>query len=438
MQTQLLNSVAIPIRWFHTSLAIFVSTLYWSLQVFGSSLSLDMFHFSIILIAGMLWLTDRKNRAILSIVCGYLVGSLQGITLKSGVADGQIITSTMTALTLAFLSVGFRGRFSKKGLLFLALSVLIPVFFGIFSFYFSDYQFIPSEAKKFLLFSVFLVMTVSCASKENIFLWRLLAHTVCAVSLLAILNFLLFQIGYSYGGLVYPIIPVSVTVLPLMYLFTRDSLYLAYTLAMILLIAFGLLQPSAKIMLLIVILSVVALRKFTFYGIVASGVALIVLVYGSLVFDDMLRHKWFSIFSALEAAKNLAFSGSVDDVEILFRTSAGNLIAEFLSVIKLLMDSFFVPYGIGFSISDTLGWLSMANEAAYAPASTENAIYPLHLGVYYLLLWYGPLVLLFLYFREYYFFMTVFIIFSLSAPTLIFLSSILCYNFTHNYREIDK
>ena len=162
---------------------------------------------------------------------------------------------------------------------------------------------------------------------------------------------------------------------------------------------------------------------------------ILALSFASLEFDDMLNHKIFSLLSSFGSIAEIVSSGEVNNAGVFFYTSVGNIVAEFFTVFGVLVENFFLPLGAGFVVPDLYGWLSFANDAAYLPLSTPDAKYPLHLGFYYLLIWYGPLIIIFKNFRKILIFLISFSLFSLSAPSLVFLAAILTTKNTKNLPE---
>lgn len=419
---------------FYTSVSVFFAITFWFIQIFSSSSFVDLFNFSLILIGSLLFIVDKKNILFLAVICGYLTASTQGLTFESGIKDGQIFTGTITSLVLSILLLIKIGKFSKNKINLLIIVLSLPFLFAIISYLLDDHYFIYSEAKKFIFFFVFLTVALTCHHNQEQLLFKFVVYSIFFVTILSILAYFMFNVSYSYSGINYPIIPISVAIIPLIYIFNKNSLFLKYSLFIVFLFIFGLIQPSAKIIILISFVLVISLAKLKFSGITFVLLFVGLLGFGLLDFDNNMRHKVLTLSSSWDVAINLILSGSVEDSFIFFRTSVGNIMAEFITVIRFLFDSFFLPPGVGYVIPDIFGWLSMSNDASYDIASHADAKYPLHLGIYYLLLWYGPfLIFSYHYFKNIKFFMVSFILFSLSTPSLILLSSLLI-----NHGEIKK
>ena len=427
----------ITLSWYSVAnlLAIFTGILFWSIQAFSSSLLIDVFNV-LVLISTFFFFGFKYSFLGLAIICGYLSGSLQGVITPDATSnEGAYLTSSLTSLILSIFLVITRWSFWKTDLKFLIIAISIPALFTAVSFILSDYYFIYSEFKKFFMFIVFLTIALTFNHTKIKEVILLTAHTIFGISLFAILAFNVLGVEFNYGGSIYAAIPSSILLLPLLYLVFQNRVFLFYTLFILLFLALGFLQPSAKLLVILFFVLLLELRKVHLSRIL-SFIGFVILVnFLSLEFDDMMNHKIYSLFSSFSSITEIISSGVVDNASIFFFTSVGNIVAEFFTVLGVLNDNFFLPLGVGFVVPDLYGWLSYANDAAYNSASTPNAKYPLHLGFYYLMIWYGPLILIFKNFRKIFIFLISFSLFSMSAPTLIFLSAILTTKSTKNFSE---
>ena len=245
------------------------------------------------------------------------------------------------------------------------------------------------------------------------------------VSMCGVLVYWITGTGYDYGNNSFALIPVSIMPVPMLLLFRPNRLLQGYSIVILLLLIFGVLQPSSKLILLLIIIFCVALKKGSITGFAALVVVSTVVLNGLLVFDDILRHKVYSVMAIVNAAPGVYGLQSGVDPSLIFITSAGNIFAEFITIIKLLSDFWFFPIGAGFAITDPYGWLSMANEYAYDDSASELKIFPLHLGFFYLLVWFGPFIILLRKYKKAFYFLSAFCLLGLSVPSTILLSGIL-------------
>ena len=416
-------------------LAIFTGIFFWLIQVFDSSLLIDGFN-SLILISVFLFFAYSYSFLGLALICGYLAGSLQGIIISdTQMNEGVILTTSLTSLILSIFLVISRGSLRKTHLNFLIIIISIPALFTVVSFAFSDYHFIFSEFKKFLMFIVFLMVALTFNHTKIKEIINITSHTIFGTSLFAILAFKILGIEYNYGGLIYAAIPSSILLLPILYFVYQSKILLFYTLFILLILLLGFLQPSAKLLIILFCVLLLELRKVKLSRILSFAAFALVINFAALEFDTNMNHKIYSLFSSFSSIAEIISLGVATNASVFFFTSVGNIVAEFFTVLGVLIDNLFLPLGVGFVVPDLYGWLSYANDAAYNSASTPNAKYPLHLGFYYLVIWYGPLILIFKNFRKIFIFLISFSLFSLSAPSLIFLSAILTTKSTKNLSE---
>lgn len=373
----------------------------------------------------------------MALICGYLAGSLQGLLIENSIIiEGASLTTSLTSLLLSMFLVISRGSFRKNDIKFLLIIALIPFLFTWYTYVFSDYYFIYSEFKKFLFFIVFLTVAITFEHEKIKDIIYLSAHAIFGISLVAILAFNVLGIEFNYGGTYYAVIPASILLLPILHIIFQSRVFLFYSFFIVLILALGFLQPSAKLIVILSFALLWELRRVRLSRIITFAAFALAISLASLELDDIANYKIFSLISSLGTIPDIISAGAVDNARVFFYTSAGNIIAEFFTVLGVLASNSLFPLGVGFSVPDLYGWLSFANDAAYDLDSTPNATYPLHLGFYYLLLWYGPLIIIFNRFREVLLFLIIFSLFALSTPSLIFLSAILTPRGTENMFEI--
>lgn len=416
-------------------LAIFTGILFWFIQITGSISLITGFN-AFMLLSAFLFFANRYSFIGMALICGYLAGSLQGLLIANlTMIEGAYLTTSMTSLLLSMFLVISRGSIKKDDIKFLIIITLIPVLFTGYSFFSSDYYFIYSEFKKFLMFIVFFMVALTFEHTKIKEIIHLSSHAIFGISLVAILAFNVLGIEYDYGGTNYAVIPPSIMLLPLLHLVFQRRIFLFYTLFILLILVFGFLQPSAKLLVILFFVLLFELRKVRLSRIITFAAIALVINFAALEFDDIANYKFFSLLSSLGSIPEIISSGTVVNASVFFYTSAGNVIAEFFTILGVLTNNLFFPLGVGFVVPDLYGWLSFANDAAYDSASTPNAKYPLHLGFYYLMIWYGALIIIFKRFREVLLFLISFSFFALSAPSLILLSAILTAKGTENLFE---
>lgn len=416
--------------------AMLTGILFWLIQIFGPASWIDGFNALVIITSAILFGT-KKSFIGMALICGYLAGSLQGIVIaETEMKDGMILTTTLTLLIISILLVTANGRFHKNDIKFLIYASSIPATFAVLSFVLGDYYFIFSEFKKFVIFFAFLTIALTVEHAKQKELLRLTVNAVFTILLFAIFAFFIFGVEFDYGGLRYPAIPPSILLIPILYLVHQSKVLLIYTLFILLFLLLGFLQPSAKLLIILFCVLVMRLRKLRISSLLLFVTLFLVFNLVSFQFDTMLNHKIFSLLSSFGPIMEIVSSGEVSKASIFFYTSVGNIIAEFFTVFGILVENFFFPLGAGFVIPDLYGWLSFANDAAYHPLSKTDARYPLHLGFYYLMIWYGPLIIIFHNFRKILIFFISFSLFSLSAPSLVFLAAILSTKDLKNLKSI--
>jgi hypothetical protein len=430
-----LKPITLSLFSFGNVVAILTGILFWLIQIFGPASWTDGFNVLVIITSAILFAT-RKSFMGMAIICGYLAGSLQGIVIaETEIKDGMILTTTLTSLILSILLVTANGRFLKNDIKFLIYASSIPATFAAASFVLSDYYFIFSEFKKFVMFFAFLTIALTVEHAKQKELLRLTVNAVFAILLFAIFAFFTLGVEFDYGGLRYPAIPPSILLLPLLYMVHQSKILLFYTLFIVLIFLLGFLQPSAKLLIILFCFVIMEVRKLSISSLLLFVTLFLVFNFVSFQFDTMMNHKIFSLVFSFGSILEIATSGEVSNASIFFHTSVGNIVAEFFTVFGLLVENFFLPLGAGFVTPDLYGWLSFANDAAYHPLSKTDAKYPLHLGFYYLMIWYGPLIVIFHNFRKILIFLISFSLFSLSAPSLVFLAAILSTKDSNNIPE---
>jgi len=420
-------------------IAILTGILFWVIQVFGPPYWNDGVNALVILICVIFFVANSHSFMGMAIICGYLAGSLQGIVVtETAMKDGSLLTTTLVSLILSVLLMTANGRFRKSDINFLAYVISIPLVFAAVSYALRDNYFIFNEFKKFVMFVVFLMvaLTVDYAKQKEIL--RLIAHAIFGISLFAIFAFAVFNVGYDYGGLRYAAIPSSALLIPLLYLVYQSKIFFIYTLLILLILVLGFMQPSAKLLVIVSCVLIMEFRELRGRRLFFFMTLALALSFASLELDDMLNHKIASLLSSFAYIAEIVSSGEASNTAIFFHTSVGNMVAEFFTVFGVLVANFSLPLGAGFVVPDLYGWLSFANDAAYLSLSTPDAKYPLHLGFYYLLIWYGPLIIAFANFKKILMFLICFSLFSLSAPSLIFLAAILTMKDTKKLPESTR
>lgn len=411
---------------FYYLVASIVGVSYWVVQVFGYASTSDIFRIISTLLVAIYITLGRDKLVAYSIVIGLLSGSLQGLLIDSvQYHSSSLFSNTLMVLLLACVISACYGKFYYHKTLRLSLMLFIPVLFGMFMFVFGDYHFIQSEAKKYLIFSIFLIASFSLGWEKLPILLEISVHSIMFVSLCGVLVYCITGTGYNYGNESFALIPVSIMLVPMLFLFRPNLLLQKYCMVILLLLIFGVMQPSSKLILLLMMLFVAALKRSSIVAFAFLALVATIVINGLLVFDDILRHKVFSVIAILKAGIGVFWSQSDIDPSLVFVTSAGNIFAEFVTIIKLLSDSWFLPIGAGFAITDPFGWLSLANEYAYDATSSELKIFPLHLGLFYLLVWFGPFIFLLGKSKQTLYFLSAFCLLGLSAPSAILLSGIL-------------
>jgi hypothetical protein len=307
-----------------------------------------------------------------------------------GVADpaGSLFgVGTFTVLALVF---GVRRLIEQRhNYVFFLLIAEVPLFACGLSLLFLnrwDYL-VASEFLKFLSFLCFVAYAVTARFSQKTVLF-LLPLTFLVVLIAALVLHLLFGVGYFYGGSFYAYVPISVFIIPVICLLTPSKEYAFLSACIAALLVLGQIQPSAKIIILLVFAAFfISNRQLGIVGSMIAGVLLSVSILVSYpMWPDGLRHKGMSVL--------LLISGGYRELgPAFFYTSAGNILAELMAIIESLRERLFLPLGAGFGIVDHDGRLGLANKFAYPESAFLNGVfYPLHLGAFYLIAWYGILV----------------------------------------------
>ena len=409
------------------------------MQALADQLIVDLFRVAVTALALIYMMVGRNPLIGILMVVGVLSGSLNGLLTN----EVEKVSSTLVSETLMLLILGiglalFYGRFFLRKTAGVIVLFLLPVAFSALTLVSNDYDFIQSEAKKYLIFLVFFLVNLSLDWRKFPNLLELSVHTIMVVALAAVLVFWFLGLGYEYGSESFALIPVSVMLVPIAMLFKRANYMKQYCVIIVILVLFGILQPSSKLILIYALIVGILLFEKSAAGIMTIILLPLVLVNGLLIFDDIARHKVFSVISLLEVIPDVFRGNGAVGESVVFVTSAGNIFAELLTVLRLLTDQYFAPIGVGFALTDPFGWLSMANEYAYDASASVSRIFPLHLGVFYLLVWFGPFIFFFLKYSTSFFFLSAFCVLGLSAPSTILLSGIISPFLTRSVQRAFK
>lgn len=268
----------------------------------------------------------------------------------------------------------------------LLLIALIPVLAGVLSAAegSGSTRFVSSEFLKFIAFLGFSFYALTTPLPSPKFV-RLIGILLGGIVILSIALYSGLNVGYSYGGSSYLYVPVAILIVPIVSLYKNDALYVGILFALAILLIFGYLQASAKLVVLLLAASVAVLwRKYGFPTVLLlAALAVLVPFYVYPYLPDGVRHKSMSLL--------ILIGGQFRQLgPIFFVTSAGNILAELWTVIDILWYRYFLPLGAGFAVRDEFGLLSLANQDAYpATAFSSGFFFPFHLGAFYILLWYG-------------------------------------------------
>ena len=385
----------------------------------------DFFNLGILILCITLASFSKYTSVVQALICGYLTGSLQGFEAEIADAKEGVLSITLTSLVLSSLLITINFNFAKKNFIKVFIIVFIPPIFTLISIILGEYTFVVSEFKKFILFVTYFILAISIKVSNKNLILQAVGVTIIFVSISSIISNHLFGIGFVYGSIVYPIIPATILLIPLIYLLYGLPTYRYYIIFIIILLATGQLQPSAKLLIILLVVIIMELRKLNIWKSTNILILMCILAVSASAFDTNMNHKISSLLSAGNAIYELSTFGTIRDAKVFFHTSVGNIIAEFITIILTIAKNYGAPAGAGMAAVDWLGYLSMANDAAYAESSTPESVYPLHLGVFYLFMWYGPLMIVFKDYRLYELYFFIFIIFAAASPSLLMLSAIL-------------
>lgn len=302
---------------------------------------------------------------------------------------GPVGTFTLIALFFAAKRLT-EGQYDFQ---FIACLAIIPVVGFILSLLIADKveTLIFSEFAKFPVFLVFLFYALTRRPPEK---WarQMIAPLTFTVLGVGAFSLMFLDLGYSYGGARYLYLPASIILIPILCWFWADRILLFLLMVIAALVAVGLVQASARLVVLIVLgLAGYVGRRA---GLAPAAFAATVIVAAGIVafpfLPDGLRFKMSSLV--------LLVSGAHFTLgDTFFFTSAGNMYAEARTVLHVVLINWLTPVGPGFAVPDLFGELSLANPYAYPESAFhQGAFFPLHLGAFYLFLWYGVFVALFL------------------------------------------
>ena len=404
----------------YTILACAVSASYWAVVNFGSALAGDQYRIIFSLLFLISIIIGVEVRLVIAGLLGLLGGTTSGLLITQGLeSSSQYYSEATLCWTLGLLLVIKYGKFKTNELCKWVLIYMVPLITTA-SFIFADHQVvILSEFKKYILFSSFLLFGLGLSHLNLRSLIVPCLASIFLASIIGVATFLIVGKSYNYGGVGFAVLPITLILIPLLDLFFRNSLTGWAVLLVTSFLILGLLQPSSKILILIALSGFKWFkRRFLF----VAPVLVFGAFYGWAIFegaDDILRHKVFSIGLLIQF-----FFGGIDGVlvEQFFFSSAGNIIAEFITVSVMWLENWLLPLGVGVGMVDLFGWLSLANEFTYSAYAAPENLYPLHLGLFYLIMWFGPFIYFFGPQNKFFFTIVVFVLIGMSAPAAIFLS----------------